>query len=127
LSSQTEKRNVYELLRKNLPEIHWQRIENVAGTGVADVNGCCDGVEFWSESKVAKNGEFEIRPDQIAWLTLRRRHGGRVFVTVREEQTLSIYVPDGEGSFTLVGLFRRPFNYRAIKEIFLKLPLNSVI
>lgn len=127
MSNQTEKKNVYELLRKNLPDIHWQRIENVAGTGVADVNGCCEGVEFWSESKVAKNGEFEIRPDQIAWLTLRRRAGGRTFVSVREGNTFSIYVPDGKGSFTLVERLFRPFDYGRIREIFLKLPLPPVL
>lgn len=114
-----EKTHVYEPLKRNLPEIDWQRIENVVGTGVPDINGCANGIEFWIEAKIGTSGAFEIRPAQIAWLTRRYNRGGRVFVAVRERDTLSIYKPDGAGKFTLIGTTEKPFEYAWLKDIFL--------
>ena len=108
---QTEKANVYTLLKKNLPSVDWQRIENLAGTGVPDVNGCYNGTEFWIENKVARSGSFEIRPDQVAWLTRRFNAGGKVFVLVREGQTLSMYQPDGRGGLTIIWADKMPIDY----------------
>ncbi len=122
-----ESTHVYDIIRRNLPEIHWQRIENVSGTGVPDVNGCSSGIEFWFEGKVAKDGSFIIRPDQIAWLTRRFNAGGRVFVVVREDSVFSIYKPTGTGQFTLIGNTRKPFDYQWMKDIFLNHPMKSML
>lgn len=118
-----ESTHVYELLRRNMPEVHWQRIENVAGTGVPDVNGCLDGIEFWIECKIGKAGSFEIRPDQIAWHTKRVNKGGRCFVVVREDSTMRVYKSDGKGGWIIVHMCGMPFNYGAMKKIFLHSPM----
>jgi hypothetical protein len=122
-----EKTHVYELLKKNLSHIHWQRIENVAGTGVPDANGCHNGIEFWSESKIAKSGAFHIRPDQIAWHTRRYNCGGRTFITVRENDSITIYRPDGRGAFVPLLTTAKPFAYEEIEKIFLYAELKNVI
>lgn len=114
-----ESRHVYDLLKKNLPEVDWQRIENVAGTGTPDINGCVDSVEFWIEAKIAKSGSFEIRPAQVAWCTRRANKGGRVFVVVREDDVISVYKPDGRGGFTIIFKTAKPFKYQELKLIFL--------
>lgn len=114
-----ESRHVYDLLKRNMPEIDWQRIENVAGTGVPDINGCADSVEFWIEAKIAKSSSFTIRPDQIAWLTRRYNKGGRVFVVVREDDTINVYKPTGKGDFNIIGTTSKPFKYGELKLIFL--------
>ncbi|HYD35940.1 MAG TPA: hypothetical protein VD999_07820 [Vitreimonas sp.] len=119
-----EKTHVYEPLRKNLPHIHWQRIENVAGTGVADINGCFRGIEFWIESKISKGSHIEIRPDQIAWLTKRYEKGGRVFVVYRQEDTIGVLIPDGRGSFRNIFQTGKPFKYKELENIFLYHPMK---
>jgi len=122
-----EKTHVYDPIRNALPRVDWQRIENVAGTGVPDVNGCIDGIEFWFESKIGTSGTFTIRPDQIAWLTRRYNKGGRVFIVLREGTTFSIYKPTGTGQFTLIGNTSKPFNYEWMLDIFLHHPMKSVL
>lgn len=114
-----EKTHVYELLKNNIRDVDWQRIENVAGTGVPDANGCCQGIEFWSESKISTNGQYKLRPDQSAWLTRRYNCGGRVFITSREGDCLSIFRPDGRGKFIKIFETCKPFDYAGIRNIFL--------
>ena len=114
-----ESTHVYDLLKRNYPLVHWQRIENVAGTGVPDVNGCIDHIEFWIETKIAKAGAFNIRPDQVAWHTKRVNKGGRAFVLVREDDTLTLYRADGKGSWTFLAKTQKPFNYQILMDIIL--------
>ena len=75
-----------QLFRKHLPEVDWARIETWStGQGVPDVNGCCDGAEFWVEMKATGARAVVISPEQIAWAERRIRHGGRVFLAVRRQ------------------------------------------
>jgi hypothetical protein len=70
--------------RSNLPRVHWLSIET-GGTepGVADLNGCLDGVEFWLECKKTAAWAVEVKPSQVAFHTHRWRCGGRTYVAVR--------------------------------------------
>ena len=106
-----ESTHVYSLLKSNYPEVHWQRIENVAGEGVPDINGCISGKEFWIEAKIAKNKSFVIRNAQTAWLARRHNSGGRCFVLVREDKELRLYKPDGEGGLNLIFRDVMPIDY----------------
>jgi Holliday junction resolvase len=75
---------LYKLFKKNLPRIHWQRIEiGGTGQGVPDLNGCVDGIEFWVELKQDQKGRMILRPEQIGWMIERTRHGGLVRIAVR--------------------------------------------
>jgi hypothetical protein len=51
--------------------------------GVADMNGCCDGVEFWVEMKATKAWTIDVKASQVAWHKLRQSKGGRTFFAVR--------------------------------------------
>ena len=81
-----KEKNLWLLLRKNLPQIHLQRIETgMTGAGVPDVNGCAKGKEFWIELKEIHSGNaLTLRPMQISWLAKRALHGGQVFVMASE-------------------------------------------
>lgn len=81
------------LIQKNLPEVHWQRIETGGtGLGIPDLNYCCDGVEGWIELKsVASGWQVGLRPEQVAWLARRERAGGRTFVAVRRIESIYLY------------------------------------
>lgn len=91
-----------QLFRKNMPKVHWQRIENTAGSGVPDINGCFH-CEVWIEFKEARGKTIILRPEQVAWLMRRSRAGGRCFIAVRrktkrDDQLLLI---DGSDAFNL--------------------------
>ena len=74
---------VYKYLKRKLPEVDWQRVENWAGAGLPDVNGAFrwpsngreTGLEIWCELKVCKLKSFKTaglwRPAQIAYQTKR--------------------------------------------------------
>ena len=92
-------------MRKNLPQIHLQRIETgLTGSGVPDVNGCTKGKEFWVELKEIHSGnQLTLRPMQISWIAKRAMHGGQVFVLARKNDEIKLFHVDGlEGIKELV-------------------------
>ena len=88
-----KEKNLWLLMRTNLPQIHLQRIETgMTGAGVPDVNGCAKGKEFWVELKEIHSGNaLTLRPMQIAWLAKRASHGGQVFVMARKQDEIKLY------------------------------------
>ena len=88
-----KEKNLWLLMRTNLPFIHLQRIETgMTGAGVPDVNGCAKGKEFWVELKEIHSGNaLTLRPMQVAWLGKRAAHGGQVFVLARKNAELKLY------------------------------------
>tara|TARA_R110000765_G_scaffold100525_1_gene188359 strand:+ start:83 stop:472 length:390 start_codon:yes stop_codon:yes gene_type:complete len=91
-----KEKNLWLLMRKNLPNIHLQRIETgMTGAGVPDVNGCAKGKEFWVELKEIHSGNaLTLRPMQISWLAKRASHGGQVFVMARKNDEIKLYHVD---------------------------------
>lgn len=71
--------------------IHWSRIENVAGTGIPDVEGCCRGKQVWVELKMFHGKQLSIRTSQVAWQMKRIKAGGRVFFIARRGDELLVY------------------------------------
>ena len=92
-----KEKNLWALLRDNIKEIHWQRIETgITGSGIPDVNGCAKGKEFWIELKEVHSGNsLTLRPMQVAWLSKRAMHGGQVFVLARKNNEMKLYHIDG--------------------------------
>jgi len=88
-----KEKNLWLLLRANLPEIHLQRIETgMTGAGVPDVNGCAKGKEFWIELKEIHSGNaLTLRPMQISWLAKRASFGGQVFVMARKNDEIKLF------------------------------------
>lgn len=76
------------LFRKHLPSFHIASIETgITVTGVPDMNYCYGGIEGWVEMKACAHWRVKVRPEQVAWIENRIRHGGRVFVAVRRART----------------------------------------
>jgi|TARA_R110000772_G_scaffold32059_1_gene78742 penicillin-binding protein-related factor A (putative recombinase) len=88
-----KEKNLWLLLRTNLPQLHLQRIETgMTGAGVPDVNGCAKGKEFWIELKEIHSGNaLTLRPMQISWLAKRASFGGQVFVMARKQDEIKLY------------------------------------
>lgn len=101
----------WQLIRKNLKNVHLQRIETGGtGRGIPDLNGCFSGTEFWAELKVVNSGKkIALRPEQIAWLLQRTKHGGRTFIIVRAPNS-DIYLYKGEDAKEVLdeGLRKNP-------------------
>jgi hypothetical protein len=75
-----------KLFIANVPrKVDWLTIET-GGTalGVADLNGCSNGVEVWIEMKKADHWAVgNVRTAQVGWIERRVRNGGRCFVAIR--------------------------------------------
>jgi hypothetical protein len=75
--------------RKHLKKVHWVTIESrFTESGIPDLNGACNGKEFWLELKTTKHWTVKIRPMQVGWILARDRHGGRVFIAVRRKNRI---------------------------------------
>jgi hypothetical protein len=73
------------IFRSSLPDIDWFSIETGGtGRGIPDSNGCVGGVEFWIEYKQTDGWAVTLRPEQVGCISRRVRHGGRVWVAVRQ-------------------------------------------
>jgi hypothetical protein len=92
-------------LRKCGFKVHLCRIENDAGAGNPDVEGCIDGGQIWIELKSCerpKRASTSIRPkvrvSQDIWLQERVRAGCRVcyvLIQVGEAQAARLYLIPG--------------------------------
>ena len=85
----TEKK-LYQALKKNLPKVHWQRIETGAlQQGVPDVNACYGGREFWLELKCTSNDQVSLSPFQCSWHMRRASAGGASWILVSSPKALT--------------------------------------
>lgn len=102
----------YNKIKDHLPG-HVQRIESSSGSGVPDVNGCCNGQgEYWLELKIVlEHRGVVLRKEQYAWGMRRNNSGGRVLVIALEPHMEEILfwkypfevVPEGHtGKYVLI-------------------------
>lgn len=99
---------VYQAMRRKLPQVAWQRVENWAGAGVPDVNGAFlwpangreIGIEIWCELKVCKLKSFKTeglwRPAQIAYQTRRSCISDGVWNLVSHPRAELLYIYSGD-------------------------------
>lgn len=77
-----------------LPELihtlHMQRIENSAGLGVPDLEGCWSGSSFWCElkgsnrpAKSTTDISYKLTLEQVIWLENRWKVGGSTSLYLR--------------------------------------------
>jgi hypothetical protein len=80
--------------RVHLPQAQWSSIETGATEGgVPDSEYCFpDGTQGWIEFKCVRRGwGVVIRPAQVAWISRRVRHGGRVHIAVLRDDVLHLF------------------------------------
>jgi hypothetical protein len=89
-------RQCRDALYSKIPKqyLHLTRIENWAGVGVSDLNGCYHGNEFWVEFKVAEQ-RVKFQKGQVPWIYRRWRAGGKVFIAVIQKETQGLYLFHG--------------------------------
>ena len=131
----TESKHIWAPLRDNLRDPHWERIENSAGRGRPDVNGCLRGHVVDVELKIFHGRQLVFREGQPVWIHKRAWAGGRVFVLARAGDVLYLYqavevvgssVPrtllaNGDTAYTVLDVVSplcvcpRPFNWKALQ------------
>ena len=77
----TPERKLWHELKKNTPQIKWNRIENFAGIGMPDVLGYNPNQHFFTvELKCTKANKINFSPHQIAW---HDAHPNDTFILVK--------------------------------------------
>lgn len=113
-------------MEKACPGIHMNRIENLAGVGIADVNMCYKGREAWVELKMFRGaGEWiDVRTSQLSWHSKRVLAGGRCFFVCRKHFDIMVY-----NSTTVIQLSQNPEYVKGAdgKSLALLLPMNLAI
>ena len=98
-------RKLYQKLKKNIPSISWNRIENLSLLGMPDLLGYNKNNQFFTvELKVVKGNKIRFSPHQIAW---HKRHPKNTFILVeavapRSVKTFSISLFRGSMILELV-------------------------
>jgi hypothetical protein len=95
--SKTRETSLWQWLKKAAPEfaedLCLDRVENAAMSGMADVNGCLRGQEFWIELKTSARPSSpdtrikpRFQPGQPEWLRKRSRAGSKAYVLLQVGQ-----------------------------------------
>lgn len=115
--------SIVGLLKPKWPDVTIDRIESIAGAGIADCSCCHEsGREFWIELKMLDSkGQFELRPSQAAWHVRRRLFNSATFVLARSEKHMELSVLANDMRTWRV-LFKtcKPFDARGILYEILK-------
>ena len=122
---------LWQLIKKNTPDILWNRIEATTIMGFPDLIGChADCGLFSVELKGSKRGKIKLSPHQIAWNYSHALKGGRCFIiaTPLEQSTLNIYggiqamdlsLNVQESSLNVqepLIVFRKPFDWKGVSN-----------
>ena len=103
--SMLPERKLYQKLKKNTPNILWNRIENLSLLGMPDLLGYNKNNQFFTvELKVVKGNKIRFSPHQIAW---HKQHPNNTFILVeavvpRSVKTFSISLFRGSMILDLV-------------------------
>ncbi len=74
---------LWQMVKKNIPDVHWTRLESWAMPGVPDVYGIQDGISVFVELKVTRSNKINLSPFQQNWLYNHYLHGGRSFIMLQ--------------------------------------------
>ena len=98
-------RKLYQKLKKNIPSISWNRIENLSLLGMPDLLGYNKNNQFFTvELKVVKGNKIRFSPHQIAW---HKQHPDNTFIMAetldpRTLKTSSLSLFHGSSIMSLV-------------------------
>ena len=84
----------WQLIKRNLIDIAWTRVENRSTAGFPDLLGCHENCGFFTvELKVLKGNKLLLTPQQISWNYKHYHKGGSCFIlaTPLEQSTIKIY------------------------------------
>ena len=86
--SMLPERKLYQKLKKNIPSISWNRIENLSLLGMPDLLGYNKNNQFFTvELKVVKGNKIRFSPHQIAW---HKQHPKNTFILVEAVASRSV-------------------------------------
>jgi hypothetical protein len=114
----SDEHSLWNRIRNSIGHVgHWQRLEFNPEAGIPDVNFCIAGVEGMIELKHTDEppvreatrvfGDRGLRKAQIAWIKIRQRVGGRIFICSQV----------GRWLFLTPGFHAETFNEMSLKEI----------
>ena len=127
----------WKQVKKNLPNIYWQRFENWATPGVPDCHGIKDGIEVWVELKVIHSKKINLSPFQKSWHFTHSLHGGRSFIIATTLGESLLYIFPGSVALSIVSIAhcpspnwqvdtKDPASWARVEQILLHSPLPKV-
>jgi hypothetical protein len=122
--SKTNEYKLFQLLKNNLKNTHFTRIESHTELGIPDVNACHNGQEVWLELKANSRKDLGLSKYQVVWMKKRIKHGGNVWIMNRPllQRALKIYsgsiVREPITSDTEpLATFNEPIDWIALKDL----------
>ena len=129
---------LWKIVKENLSDIHWTRIENRVGQGIPDCYGIKDGISIWVELKVIHSKKIKLSPFQKSWNYNHSLQGGRNFIIATTLPYTLLYIFPGlvAPSIDSIAHCPRPYwvidvstgsgrtgSWDAVKELLLHSPL----
>jgi Holliday junction resolvase len=94
----TEKQ-LWQLIKKNSPDIFWQRLESgMTAPGIPDLFGCDEGAWAFVELKCVRGRKVSLSANQVNWMRKAIEAGVQVSILAwRKDKTVNLfYIWDGE-------------------------------
>jgi hypothetical protein len=107
----------WNLIKKNLSDISWTRIESWASPGVPDCYGIKDGVSIWVELKVITSNKINVSPFQKSWNFSHSLQGGRNFIMATTRCQSLLYIFPGSVVHSIGSITKLPSTYWSIDVV----------
>lgn len=91
----------YQQLKKSLPQVYFERIENRIGQGTPDLTAVYNKKEIWIELKCIKLNKIYLSTFQIAWHYKRYSLGINTYILVKRIKDGLIKVYDNKNMLQL--------------------------
>ena len=91
----------YQQLKKSLPYVYFERIENRIGQGTPDITAIYNQKEIWIELKFIKLNKINLSSFQISWHLKRFSLGIRTFILVKRSKDSLIKAYEGKKALEL--------------------------
>lgn len=91
----------YQQLKKSLPQVYFERIENRIGQGTPDITAIYNQKEIWIELKFIKLNKINLSTFQISWHLKRFSLGIRTFILVKRGKDSLIKAYEGKKALEL--------------------------
>ena len=106
---------LWKLVKENLSDIHWTRIENRVGQGIPDCYGIKDGISIWVELKVIHSKKIKLSPFQKSWHFTHSLKGGRSFILATTLGEGLLYIFPGLVAPSIASIVHCPRPYWVIE------------
>ena len=116
--SKTKESNLYNLIKTNIKNAHFTRLESNTINGIPDLHCAYKGNTFWLELKTNTIKNCNLSKYQINWILKHQRHGGIVYILNKTIKDRGLKLYTLEPSLVMREELTTKPNAKGIEQVF---------